>query len=607
MRMDVSNHTQSTPSRSNSRTSSNSEIDKELADLEITGTKNGNNVTKRRISSSRTPTRKAKRIRFYRNGDRFYPGITIPVSNERYRSFDSLAEDLTRLLEESVKIPGAVRNIYTLSGKKVSNLEELEDGQNYVCSCNNENFKKIEYNVQQTNNSNKSNNRLSRVFRPQSPLKNGTNGSPTLRLSERDSVVHPRIVTLIRNGTKPRKVMRLLLNKRNSPSYEHVLQAITQCAKLDTGCVRKVFTLNGTPCLQLADFFGQDDVFFAYGTERVGADDFRLELEESKVIKQTRKTLRNGAPYTGPKPKMPVKNKNVHNVTYECVEETLNETGIQTQDLPNVIRERYSLGQIIGEGNFAIVLNVRDKKTNDMYALKIIDKSNCKGKEHYIDAEVRVMKKLKHPHIISLILDVDQQNNMYLVLEYVSGGDLFDAITRVTRFSEDQSRIMIKHLASAMAYLHSMSIVHRDIKPENLLVELDEKGNVVMLKLADFGLACEVTEPLLAVCGTPTYVAPEILWETGYGLKIDVWAAGIILYILLCGFPPFVSPDNQQEPLFDAILLGVYEFPEPYWTDIGEGVRDLISNMLQSDPDVRFTSEDILDHYWTLGEANDYS
>jgi doublecortin-like kinase 1/2 len=96
-------------------------------------------------------------------------------------------------------------------------------------------------------------------------------------------------------------------------------------------------------------------------------------------------------------------------------------------------------------------------------------------------------------------------------------------------------------------------------------VELDDEGNVLMLKLADFGLACEVTEPLFAVCGTPTYVAPEILMETGYGLKIDVWAAGIILYILLCGFPPFVSPDNQQEPLFDAILSGVFEFPEPYW------------------------------------------
>lgn len=194
------------------------------------------------------------------------------------------------------------------------------------------------------------------------------------------------------------------------------------------------------------------------------------------------------------------------------------------------------------------------------------------------------MKKLKHQHIISLLMDIDTTTNMYLVLELVRGGDLFDAITRVTRFSETQSKIMIKHLASALAYLHAMSIVHRDVKPENLLVswhdamskvhfddlknlqvELDNEGNVVMLKLADFGLACEVTEPLFAVCGTPTYVAPEILMETGYGLKIDVWAAGIILYILLCGFPPFVSPDNQQEPLFDAILSGIFEFPEPYW------------------------------------------
>lgn len=239
------------------------------------------------------------------------------------------------------------------------------------------------------------------------------------------------------------------------------------------------------------------------------------------------------------------------------------------------------------------------KLSGEDFALKIIDKSKCKGKEHYIDAEVRVMKKLHHPNIMSLIIDVDTPANMFLVLEYVSGGDLFDAITTVTRFPESQARIMVRHLAAAMAYLHSLGIVHRDIKPENLLVELDAKGTVTTLKLADFGLACEVVEPLLAVCGTPTYVAPEILMETGYGLKIDVWAAGIILYILLCGFPPFVSPDNQQEPLFDAILSGVYEFPEPYWNDIGEDVRDLISNMLQSDPDLRFSSEDVLDHHWT--------
>lgn len=638
-------------SRSNSPASSNSEIEKEFQDLDLNssgiassnksnGTSSGGSTTnsiinstgsvkKQRISSSRTPTRKARRIKFYRNGDRFYPGITIPVSNERYRSFESLAEDLTRLLEDNVKIPGAVRTIYTLSGKKISNLDEFEDGQSYVCSCNNEQFKKLDYNSQLNINNiqNKANNRLSKIYRPSSPLKNGTNGSPILKASERDMVVHPRIVTLIRNGTKPRKIMRLLLNKRNSPSFDHVLIAITQKVRLDTGCVRKVFTVSGTPVLQLADFFSHDYVFLAYGTERVSQDDFKLEAEENKVINQNAKTLRNGTACKGPKPKMPVKSKNMYIKTNNASESSggggvggvagggggiggaddqLNDSGISTQDLPHVIRERYTLGNVIGDGNFAIVLKVKDRQTSMPYALKVIDKSKCKGKKHYIDAEVRVMKKLNHPHIISLIMDVDQPNIMYLVLEYVSGGDLFDAITRVTRFSEEQSRVMIKHLAAAMAYLHSMSIVHRDIKPENLLVELDDNGDVVELKLADFGLACEVTEPLFAVCGTPTYVAPEILMETGYGLKIDVWAAGIILYILLCGFPPFVSPDNQQEPLFDAIISGVYEFPEPYWSDIGDGVRDLIANMLQSDPDVRFTSEDILDHYWTLGENFDF-
>ncbi|XP_017474852.1 PREDICTED: serine/threonine-protein kinase GL21140-like [Rhagoletis zephyria] len=415
--------------------------------------------------------------------------------------------------------------------------------------------------------------------------------------------------------------MRLLLNKRNSPSFDHVLTAITQVVRLDT-YVRKVFTLSGCPVVQLADFFGPDDVFFAYGTERVNnPDDFKLEPDEHKAIQAIRKSLRTaGTTCKGPKPKMPVKSKNLNSAKHQqnhqqepcdqIVDEdltALNESGIDANELPGVIRERYALGQIIGDGNFAVVLKIKDRQSGLPYALKIIDKSKCKGKEHYIDAEVRVMKKLQHPHIISLIIDVDQMSNMYLVLEYVSGGDLFDAITRVTRFSENQSRVMIKHLASAMAYLHSMSIVHRDIKPENLLVELDANGCVTELKLADFGLACEVTEPLYAVCGTPTYVAPEILMETGYGLKIDVWAAGIILYILLCGFPPFVSPDNQQEPLFDAIISGVYEFPEPYWSDIGDGVRDLIANMLQSDPEVRFTSEDILDHYWTLGESNEYS
>lgn len=309
-------------------------------------------------------------------------------------------------------------------------MDELEDNQNYVCLCNNECFKKVEYSSQPLSQTTKSTNRLSRVLRPASPLRNGTNGHTNsnglLKVNERDNFVHPRIVTLIRNGTKPRRILRLLLNKRNSPSYEHVLTAITQCVKLDTGCVRKVYTQNGQSVTTLADFFGTEEVFFAYGTERMSPDDFKLEADELKIVQQSRKTLRNGSARNGPKPKMPTKNSvNLHNAAYEGMDEALqHESGIDPSSLPDVIQNRYHLGPIIGAGNFAIVLKTKRKSDGKHFALKIIDKSKCKGKEHYIDAEVRVMKKLQHPHIMSLILDVDTYENMFLVLEYISGNVL---------------------------------------------------------------------------------------------------------------------------------------------------------------------------------------
>lgn len=285
-------------------------------------------------------------------------------------------EDLTKQLGE--RLNGAIRCIYSLEGKKVEKLEELEDNKSYVCSCNNEIFKKIEYS---SNNLVKIAARLSKNGRPSSPLKNGTNGTSNgVVAKDNASVVFPRIVTLIRNGVKPRKIMRMLLNKRNSPTYDHILTAITQVVKLDSGCVRKVFKLDGTPVTKLADFFDIEEVFFAYGNERVGNDDFELEPEESKAIKQTQKTLKNGAVRNGPKPKMPVKS---HNDTYAvCAdEELLQNGGIRSESLPAEIQNRFTLSQIIGDGNFAVVLKLKDKLSSDKeYALKIIDKSKCKGK-----------------------------------------------------------------------------------------------------------------------------------------------------------------------------------------------------------------------------------
>lgn len=158
------------------------------------------------------------------------------------------------------------------------------------------------------------------------------------------------------------------------------------------------------------------------------------------------------------------------------------------------------------------------------------------------------------------------------VFLFLQGGDLFDAIVANTRFSEPDSALMVHDLASAIHYLHQLNIVHRDVKPENLLI-INRHDGRKSIKLADFGLSIEVKSPMFLVCGTPTYVAPEILDESGYELEVDNWAIGVICYILLCGFPPFRSSNHDQEELFDKILRGDYEYLQPFWNDVGDGPR----------------------------------
>uniref|UniRef100_A0AAY4ANS6 non-specific serine/threonine protein kinase n=1 Tax=Denticeps clupeoides TaxID=299321 RepID=A0AAY4ANS6_9TELE len=267
------------------------------------------------------------------------------------------------------------------------------------------------------------------------------------------------------------------------------------------------------------------------------------------------------------------------------------------------ILEKYKVGKVIGDGNFAVVKDCVERSTGREYALKIIDKAKCAGKEHLIENEVAVLRRVKHPNIIMLIEEVDTPTELYLVMELVKGGDLFDSITSSTKYTERDASVMVFNLAGALKYLHRMSIVHRDIKPENLLV-CENPDGTKSLKLGDFGLATVVEGPLHTVCGTPTYVAPEIIAESGYGLKVDIWAAGVITYILLCGFPPFRSENNLQEDLFDQILLGRLEFPSPYWDNISMSAKELIGQMLQVNVEARYTAEDVLTHPWvTLGDV----
>ncbi|XP_059898612.1 serine/threonine-protein kinase DCLK3 [Gadus macrocephalus] len=266
------------------------------------------------------------------------------------------------------------------------------------------------------------------------------------------------------------------------------------------------------------------------------------------------------------------------------------------------IERCYDIGRVIGDGNFAIVRECRRRDTGLSLAMKIVERSKLIGREHMMQNELSLLGSLSHPCVVRLFAHYHTHTQAYLVLELVNGGDLFEAIARRGKFPEDEAGLIVADVSGALSYIHSKSIVHRDLKPENLLIECRADGSN-RLKLGDFGLAMVVTEPIFTVCGTPTYVAPEILSETGYGLSVDVWALGVILYILLCGFPPFRSQDRDQEELFKLIREGKVHFLSNYWDPVSEGAKDLVKGLLQGNPIERLSASQSLQHPWVQAMA----
>ncbi|XP_051745621.1 serine/threonine-protein kinase DCLK2 isoform X12 [Ctenopharyngodon idella] len=611
-----------------------------------------------RTLQSLTSEKKAKKVRFYRNGDKYFKGLVYAVSGDRFRSFDALLMELTRSLSDNVNLPQGVRSIYAVEGgKKITSLDELLEGESYVCASN-EPYRKVDYtkNV----NPNWSVNVKTGTSRSMPSL---TTSKNELRERESKDYIKPKLVTVIRSGVKPRKAVRILLNKKTAHSFEQVLTDITDAIKLDSGAVKRLYTLEGKQITCLQDFFGDDDVFIACGPEkyRYAQDDFVLDhsgkastafITECQVLKSsysprsappvrysgikspgsTRRSKSpgsvNGVPnsqITTPKSaksssssptsprsmhnfKIPAHHSSATNVngSSEMPQQHNNSVSPEVNGNRNIaastILDKYKIGKVIGDGNFAVVKECVERSTGKEFALKIIDKNKCRGKEHLIENEVAVLRRVKHPNIIMLIEEVDTPTELYLVMELVKGGDLFDAITSSTKYTERDASVMVFDLAAALKYLHRMCIVHRDIKPENLLV-CEYPNGTKSLKLGDFGLATVVEGPLYTVCGTPTYVAPEIIAESGYGLKVDIWAAGVITYILLCGFPPFRSENNLQEDLFDQILVGRLEFPSPFWDNITDSAKELIGYMLQVNVEARYTAEDVLSHPWVTEDA----
>uniref|UniRef100_H3D102 Serine/threonine-protein kinase DCLK2 n=1 Tax=Tetraodon nigroviridis TaxID=99883 RepID=H3D102_TETNG len=608
-----------------------------------------------------TSEKKAKKVRFYRNGDRYFKGLVYAVSSDRFRSYDALLMELTRSLSDNLYLPQGVRTIYSVDGsKKIGSMDELVEGESYVCASN-EPYKKLEYTKISI---------PSWTSRPPTTSTGVSAGAtvapaavsrdrPESRESrENKDFIKPKLVTVIRSGVKPRKAVRILLNKKTAHSFEQVLADITEAIKLDSGAVKRLYTLDGKQLTCLQDFFGDDDVFMACGPEkfRYAQDDFVLthsskaqafvsecKAKVSRPAAQPKASKTpSGLSSTKAPPKGPTRTKTPgpandasgsqsagkssrsspsptggsrHSLktprrasstdvngdaeqSDDAIAEVVN--GNRSISSP-LINEKYQIGKVIGDGNFAVVKECVERSTGQEYALKIIDKARCCGKEHLIENEVAVLRR-RHPSIIQLIEVDETPSQLFLVMELVKGGDLFDAITSSTKYSERDASAMVFNLAGAIKYLHRMNIVHRDIKPENLLV-CEYPDGTKSLKLGDFGLATVVEGPLYTVCGTPTYVAPEIIAETGYGLKVDIWAAGVIAYILLCGFPPFRSENNVQEELFDQILRGKLEFPSPDWDTISLPAKMLISQMLQVNVDSRFTAEEVLSHPWVTVSA----
>ncbi|CAN0016914.1 unnamed protein product, partial [Phaeothamnion confervicola] len=214
--------------------------------------------------------------------------------------------------------------------------------------------------------------------------------------------------------------------------------------------------------------------------------------------------------------------------------------------------------------------------------------------EEELRREMKIMIELEHPHIIRLIDFFQTPDKFYLVVEKVEGGELFDRIVVKQFYTEREARDLVRVLLSAIAYCHARSIVHRDLKPENLL--LVSREDDTSIKIADFGFAERFTESLLQTqCGTPGYVAPEILMRKPYGAPVDMWSIGVITYIILGGYPPF-HDTNQQTRLYARIKRGLYRFHDEYWKDVSPEAKDLIARMLVVEPEQRITAAQALEH-----------
>lgn len=286
------------------------------------------------------------------------------------------------------------------------------------------------------------------------------------------------------------------------------------------------------------------------------------------------------------------------------------------------IEDKYNLHGLLGTGAFSEV-RLAESKDNpgQHYAVKIIDKKALKGKEESLENEIRVLRRfsanhhnndtaasdpqqsgnrLTHPNIVQLYETYEDKTKIYLVMELVTGGELFDRIVEKGSYTEKDASDLIRQILEAVDYMHEQGVVHRDLKPENLLFYSPDDDSKIMI--SDFGLSkMEDSGVMATACGTPGYVAPEVLAQKPYGKAVDIWSIGVISYILLCGYPPFY--DENDANLFAQILKGEFEFDSPYWDEISDSAKDFIRHLMCVSVEKRFTCKTALAHPWISGNA----
>ena len=268
------------------------------------------------------------------------------------------------------------------------------------------------------------------------------------------------------------------------------------------------------------------------------------------------------------------------------------------------IRDFYKIDKknLLGDGSFGSVRRVLHKKTGVVRACKMIDKSKISSPER-LDQEIEILTKLDHPNVLKLYEYFEDKKYVYLITELCKGGELFELAIDDELITEGEASLIFRQILLAINYCHKMNIVHRDLKPENFLIEEKAKkdGGYPQLKIIDFGLSKIMKqhntgslEKMNSIVGTMYYMSPEVL-AGSYDKSCDIWSAGCILYVLLCGYPPFNGEDDKE--ILKNVLKGEFKFFDKPWANISKECKDLIKKMITK-PEKRLTAQECLDHKW---------